>query len=88
LGVAIDLEVLLQSLNHLFGLTITFGVISRSEMKPHVKCSPEGMEEMGHKFGSMVRGDVAWNTMLGEDVEDKELCEMWRCDGIVSWDEK
>jgi len=57
-------------------------------MELHVECNSEGMEEMGHKFGSMVGGDVAWNTMLGEDMEDKELCKLQRCDGIVSQDDK
>jgi len=26
---------------------------------------------MGHEYGSTVGGDMAWNTLLGEDVEDK-----------------
>ena len=86
--VVIDLEVLFQIMICLFGLTITFRVISRSEVESHVQCSCEGLEEVGHEFSSMIEGDVAWNTMLGEDMENKELCELWRDDGIVSQDEK
>ena len=37
---------------------------------------------------SMIGGDMAWNTMLGENMENEELCELQRCDGIVSWDEQ
>jgi len=57
-------------------------------MELHFQCGSKGTKEMGHKFSSTVRGDMAQNTMLGEDVEDKELCNLWRHDGIVSQDEK
>jgi len=43
-------------------------------------------EEVGNEFSSMIGGDLAWDTVLGEDVEKKELCEMWRCDGVISRD--
>ena len=71
LVVAIDSEVLFQSLNSLFGLSVTFGMISGSEMKFHVQCGSEGPEEVGNKFRATIGGDVAWNTMLGEDVENE-----------------
>ena len=71
LVVAIDSEVLFQSLISLFGLSITFGMISRSEMEFHVQCGSEGPEEVGYKFRAMIRSDVAWNAMLGENVENE-----------------
>jgi len=38
---------------------------------------------VGDKLCSLVGGDVTWDTVLGEDMENKELCQLWRCDGIV-----
>jgi len=42
------------------------------------------MKKMGDKLCAAVQGDMAWNTMLGEDMENEELCELWRHDGIMS----
>jgi len=71
--VAVDSEVLFPSLVQWFSLTIAFRVISRSEVESHVQCISEGPEEVRHKFVSMIRGDMAWDTILGEEVENKEL---------------
>jgi len=68
LVVAIDLEVLFQSLISSFGLSITFRMISGSEVKLHVQCGSEGPEEVGYEFHTMIRSDVAWDTMLGKDM--------------------
>ena len=43
---------------------------------------------MGDEFGSVVGSNVAWNSVLGEDVKNEELCKLLRCDRIVGWDEK
>ena len=43
---------------------------------------------MRDKFGSSVRSNVAWNSVLGEDVKNKELCKLLRCDHVVSQNEK
>ena len=43
---------------------------------------------MGDKFGSAVRSDVAWDSVLGEDVKNKELCKLLRCDRIVGRNEE
>ena len=43
---------------------------------------------MGDKLHTAVRGDMAWNTVLGEDVENDELCQLWGRDGIMSRDKK
>jgi len=69
--VAIDSEVLFQILIHSFGLTITFWVVSGGEVEFDIQCSSEGPEEVGYKFSYMIGGDMAWNTMLGEDVENE-----------------
>ena len=59
-------------------------MIARSEMQPHIQSDSERVEEMGNKFRSVIRSDVAWNSMLGEDVKNEELCKLLRCDHIVS----
>jgi len=46
-------------------------MISGSEMKFHVQCGSEGLEEVGYKFHAAIGSDVAWNAMLGEDVENE-----------------
>ena len=45
-------------------------MIARSEMQPHIQSDSERVEEMGNKFRSVIRSDVAWNSMLGEDVKN------------------
>jgi len=40
-------------------------------MKFHVQCGSEGPEEMGYEFHTMIGSDVAWNAMLGENVENE-----------------
>ena len=63
-------------------------MIARSEMQLHVQSDSERVEEMGHKFGSTIRSDMAWNSVLGEDVKNKELCKLLRCDHVVSHNEE
>src|SRR5882724_11068917 len=71
LVVAIDSEVLIQSLIILFSLSITFRMISRSEMKFHVQCSSKGLVKVGYEFCTTIGSDVAWDTMLGRSVEQR-----------------
>jgi len=68
LVVAIDSEVLFQSLISSFSLSITFGMISGSEVKLHVQRSSKGLEEVGYEFCTTIRSDVARDTVLGKDV--------------------
>ena len=42
---------------------------------------------MGDELQATVGGDVGWNTVLGEYVEDKQLGEIGGGDGVVSWNE-
>ncbi len=46
-------------------------MISRSEMKFHVKGFSKGTCELGDKFGAAVRGDVVRDTMLRENMNDE-----------------
>ena len=43
---------------------------------------------MRDKFGSAVGSDVAWDSVLGEDVKNEELCKLLRRDRVVSRNEK
>ena len=43
---------------------------------------------MGDKFHTTVQGNMAQNTLLGEDMENEELCQLRGHDGIVSRDKK
>jgi len=43
-------------------------MISGSEVKHHVQCSSEGLEEVGYEFHTAIGSDVTWNTMLGKEM--------------------
>ena len=43
---------------------------------------------MGNEFGSAIGSNVAWDSVLGEDVKNEELCKLLRRDRIVSRNEK
>src|SRR6266481_9724414 len=73
LVVAVDVEVLFQSLVSVLGLSVTFQVISQGEVQLHVQGGAKGPEEMGHEFQPTVGSDMRRDTMLGEYVEDEEL---------------
>ena len=62
-------SVLFQSLIILFGLPITFRMISGSEVKLHVQCRSKGMEEVGYESHAVIRSDMAWDTVIGEEVK-------------------
>jgi len=46
-------------------------MISGGEVESHIQCSSEGPEEVGYKFGSVIGHDIAWDTILGEDMKTK-----------------
>ena len=71
LVVAVDSDVLFQSLISSFGLSVTFRMVTRGEMKLHVKSETERLEEMQYEFGTSVGSDVAQDTMLRKDVNDE-----------------
>ncbi|EPS93899.1 hypothetical protein FOMPIDRAFT_1135288 [Fomitopsis schrenkii] len=58
-------------------------MITRSEVKAHVQGLSEGSEEVGHKLGAPVRRD----SVLGEDMEYKQLGEFRSGECIVCRDE-
>jgi hypothetical protein len=84
---AIDLEILFEGLIHSFSLPITFGMITRCEMQPHIKGFSEGLEEMGDKLGTTIGCYMGWDSVFGKDMEYKQLCELRGSDHIVSQNE-
>src|SRR6266481_1598677 len=87
LVVAVDTEVLFQSLVSALGLSVTFQVVSRGEVQLHVQGGAKGPEELGHEFRPTVGSDMQRDTMLGEDVEDEKLHEVTGGNGVICWDE-
>ena len=63
-------------------------MITGSEMQFHIQSNSERAEEMRDEFRSTVGSDMAWNSVLGEDVKNKELCKLLRCDRVMSWNEE
>ena len=43
---------------------------------------------MGNEFGSAIGSNVAWDSVLGEDVKNEELCKLLGCDRIMGLNEK
>ena len=71
LVIALDSDVLFQSLISSFGLSVTFRMVTRGEMKLHVENETERSEEVRYEFKTSVGSDVAWDTMLRKDVNDE-----------------
>jgi len=84
LVVAIDLEILFQSLVHSFSLSITFRMISGSEVKLHVKYAVP-REWKKWDTNSILPSEVTW---LGTPCLEKTCrtnnCASWG-DVMVSW---
>ncbi len=55
----------------MFHLSVGLQMISRSEVKFHVKSFSQSTHELGDKLGAAVRGDVVRDTMLRENMNDK-----------------
>ena len=75
--VAEYLEVLFEGSVSAFSLTITFRMITRSEMECHIESFTKRAEKMGDKFRTSVRGDVLRNSVLGKHMSYKEHGEVF-----------
>src|ERR1700676_1442227 len=73
LVVAINAEVLFQGLVSALCLSVSFGMISRSKVKLHVKSFPKRSEEMRHKLNASVGGNMRRDSVLRKHVEYEEL---------------
>ena len=56
-------------------------------MEGHSKCFSERAEEVGDEFQTSIRGDMGWDSVLGEHMHNKELGELRGSDGVMSWNE-
>ena len=56
-------------------------------MEGHSECFSKRAEEVEDKFRTSVRGNMGWDSMLGEHMCNKELGELRGSDGVVSWNE-
>ena len=56
-------------------------------MKSDIKGLTKGAEKVRDELHASIRGDVRGNFVLREDMEKEELCELWRCDHVVGWNE-
>jgi hypothetical protein len=71
--VAIDPEVLFQSLVSMFSLTLTLRMVSWGEVQLHFESSPQGLPEMWYKLGTPVRSDVWGDFVLRKDMKHKRV---------------
>ena len=63
-------------------------MITRSKMQLHVQSDSKRAGEMGDEFGSPIGSDMAWDSMCGEDMKNKEFCKLLRCDCVMSQNEE
>ena len=52
-------------------------MITRSEVKLHVKCFSEGAEKAGDKFRATVGSDMFQNAVFGEHVHNEQHCKVF-----------
>jgi hypothetical protein len=62
-------------------------MMSGGEVESDVEGFAKGAEEMRDELQTSVRGNVQWNSMLGEYVEEEELCELQRRYCVICGDE-
>ena len=70
--VAVDLDVLFQGLISVLGLTITFRMVPRGEVQFHVQGRAKRSEEVRDELRTPIASYMGRDTMLREDVDDKE----------------
>jgi hypothetical protein len=63
-------------------------MVSQSEAWFHIQGLSRRMEEMRQKFGTSVRGDMRWNSMFREDMDDEKFGQLGRGDSIMSRNEE
>ena len=70
-------EVLFQGLVCSFSLTITFRMISRSEMECHIESFAKRAEETRNEFRTSIRSDMLWNSVLRKHMSYKNHGEVF-----------
>ena len=80
-------DVLFQGLVDTFCLSIAFWVVTGSEMEFHVQGFAKRSKEVRDKLGAVIRRNMGRNTMFGKYMDNKELGQLSRSDGVVCGDE-
>ena len=70
--VAVDPDVLFQGLISALSLTVTFRMVPRGEVQLHVQGSAKQLEEAQDEFRTPVASYMGRDSVLREDVDDKE----------------
>ncbi|KAG6874105.1 hypothetical protein C0993_000827, partial [Termitomyces sp. T159_Od127] len=85
--VNIEAEVLLQGLVHLFSLAINFQVVDNGEVSLYLEGLTQRLPEPGHEKKAVIKYNVIWKSMLGEDMFKEEFGKLWGVVGGVAEDE-
>ena len=70
--VAVNSEVLLESLVSTFRLSVGFWVVSGGEVQVHAESLAQSAEETRDELRATIGGDMRRSSMLGENMEDEE----------------
>jgi hypothetical protein len=85
--VAINPQVLLECAVQLFNLTVGGGAMSGGEVETHAKERAEGSEEVRCEFGAAVGRDVEGDAVLGEDMGNEGVSDIYGGSGVCSRNE-
>ena len=85
--VDVGAEKLFKGLINSFSLSVSFRVITGSEMYTHVQSFSEGSEEAGDELRTPITSDVVRNSVLGEDMGNEMPSQLFRRAGDISRNE-
>ena len=71
----------------MFCLSVTFWMVTGSEMEFHAQGFAERSKEVRDKLGAAIRRNMGRNTMFGKYMDNKELGQLSGSDGVVHRDE-
>ena len=80
-------DVLFQGLVDTFCLSVAFRMVTRSEMEFHIQGFAERSKEVRDKLRATIRCNMGRNTVFGKYMDNKELSQLSRSDGVVGRDE-
>jgi len=61
-------------------------MVTWSEVKLYVQSNAQRTEEVWHKLQTSVKGNMERNTMFGEYMKNKQMCQVHRCDHVMGRD--
>jgi hypothetical protein len=63
-------------------------MVSQSKVQLYIQGLSERTEETRHEFGASVRGNMRWNSMFGEDMDNEKFSQLGRGNSIMSWNKE